>query len=514
MNRWGIILLLAIGTLAGVELRGSTQGTAPTVRTVRGRVILDLNRNGKLDGNEKGIADVLLTDGMQFVRTESDGSYTIKVADDPLVPHKPAQVIAVRWSSGLWPVGQHWFKRVGDIKPGESVDFFLRSDKQRLPFTLVHATDPHNDLIGSDLFRDEIDRLGSQANLCVFTGDLGYMGRDNAEKSFTSIRAFTRAFPVPLLHTPGNHDICDIHTTKWSEDHPLAGYGPYLKYLGPIRWSFDYADVHLVGLDWARIAEDGKLQTGTPDTAIAYLEQDLKFVKPGTRIFVFMHHHHRLDEKFWDVLVKHKVELLLAGHSHRNLDQSRRGVKALTTMNLRGPYRLLVVNEVGHDIVNRCSGCKDPSYHSKHCQLFRPTGATKRGAGQKIIDKAVDGVVSIQGARAGSFEVTAEIEPATAQKFGMRFAPADPKAKPTEIICFDNDLVAGGLRTSAVRGRDQKTFQLTLIAESGKLCIYANGRAQMERPFDPGEKCGVSLFAERGRAFFKNVEVWDFKAAK
>ncbi len=501
IERIRVILVLGLCLTAGEQIRADESAKGIPVTTVKGRVILDVNRDGKRNENEKGIPDILVSDGVRFVRTAADGSYTIEIADDPLIPYRPARVLAVSWPSGLWPVAQRWSVRLSDIKPGQSLDFFLREDKQGLPFTLVHGTDPHNDLRSSDLFRDDINRMGKGVQFCVLTGDLGYMARTNADKSFASIAAFTQAFPVPLFHTPGNHDICDIHTAKWSEQDPLAGYGPYTKSLGPIRWSFDYAGVHIVGLDWARIVDD-KLQTGVPDGVIDWLKKDLGRLRPGTRTLVFMHHHYRHgDDRFWDILVEHKVELLLAGHSHRNLNQTRRGIQALTTMNLCGPYRLLTVHERGHAIVDRCfagTGSAHAHSYAGACKMSE-WKLLKRNHGlhKEVVNLDVTSSSSrIEGLQAKNLEIVAEIEPGTARKYGVRVVPADPKAEPLELVFSGEELQCGDIATAAVTARGQKVTYLRLIVNDGVAHVFANNRVHFQRPFQPAQACTVSLFAD------------------
>lgn len=504
---------LLLGLSLSAHLRADEPAKEVVVATVAGRVILDANRNGSIDEGEKGLPDILVTDGIQFVRTGPDGAYSIKAADDPLIPYKPSQVISISWPTSTWPMGRHWYMRLGDVKPGQSVDFLLRQDKQELPLTFVHGTDPHNNLAGSEPFRDDVDRMDDLVDFCIFTGDLGYAGRDSAN-AFGQMRAFTRQFPIPMLHVPGNHDVVGIHTTEWSKQDAIAGYGLYTEYLGPIRWSFNYAGIHFVGLDWARIAEEGKLQTGVPDIVIDWLKKDLGQLKPGTRTLVFMHHHFRHgDDKFWDVLVEHKVELVVAGHSHRNLDQSRRGVEAFTTMNLAGGYRLVTLHEKGHSYVHRCFGCKNGlDSHSKHCLLRREDYSMKRGAHQEVVAWELNSKEhSVAGLKAKKLEIVAELEPGTAKKYGLRIVADGSKEAPLEIVCNDDLLQVGESKTAAVRSRGEKEYRLHILVDNGAVKVFANRRARIDRPFAPDSPCRVVLFADGGTAVFKKVDVWEIK---
>lgn len=189
---------------------------AETSETVRGRVVLDVNANGQIDPGEKGIVGVAVTDGINFVTTADDGAFQIVPTDDPVIPYKPAQVITMCWPSGKWPTSL-WYRRLADIQPGEELLFGLRDDVQSLPVTIVHGSDPHNNFSPggiSTVWRDEVRRLGGAARFAIVTGDLGYAGIKNADEMFTSVQRYTQGFPIPMFHTPGNHDLVGIHKTE------------------------------------------------------------------------------------------------------------------------------------------------------------------------------------------------------------------------------------------------------------------------------------------------------------
>src|SRR5262245_9148624 len=103
--RWvGPLVLVMLAGFLTVQV-GSQEPrpreTAPAV--VSGRVFLDRNRNGKREADEQGLAGVAVSDGIQFVVTRADGSYELKIAADPLIPHRPAQVVSMSWPSDKWP---------------------------------------------------------------------------------------------------------------------------------------------------------------------------------------------------------------------------------------------------------------------------------------------------------------------------------------------------------------------------------------------------------------------------
>ena len=51
----------------------------------KGRVYSDINKNGKLDKNEKGIASVSVSNGREVVITDKNGNYQLPVGDDNII---------------------------------------------------------------------------------------------------------------------------------------------------------------------------------------------------------------------------------------------------------------------------------------------------------------------------------------------------------------------------------------------------------------------------------------------
>jgi Flp pilus assembly protein TadD len=488
---------------------GSQLPAAEKTRTVRGRVMLDANRNGKIDADEKGLPGVAVSDGVNFVRTEADGSFTIEVADDPVIPFKPAQVIAVSWPSGYWPASL-WYRRMADLGEGDELLFALRKDEQKLPFTMVHSSDPHNNFGGelSRAWREEVRGLGDAARFCIITGDLGYAGEKNADAMFGSLQQYARAFPIPLFYTIGNHDVVGIHKTDWKKQTELHGNGAYTKYLGPIRWSFDYAGVHFVGLDWAREVA-GTIQIGVAPSAVEWLAKDFARLKPGTRIFLFMHSQWSPDGAFWQLLQKYKLELLLAGHSHQHLDVSWADLKMLTTINLRrgAPYRMLHVHKNGHQTVDRCSRLRGDS-HTRHCSLSVPgaLAGLRREHVEPKVDVLDSATTKIGKGNSRWVEISLEIKPEGAKRCGLRIVPAD--GDPIELSCQDNTLVSGPLVIPTVRGAADEPFKLHVHVVNGRIKVRANGRVFFEKPLATDKPVRVELFAEGGRARFSKVNLW------
>ncbi len=329
---------------------------------------------------------------------------------------------------------------------------------------------------------------------------------------FASVADYTRKFPVPLFHTIGNHDVVGIHSTEWKNQSEIHGNGAFTKYLGPVRWSFTYAGVHFVGLDWALIdPKEGTAELGVPDVATEWLRRDLLRQKPGTRAFVFLHQPWSPTDAFWDVLVEHKVEIVLGGHSHRNVDMSRRGITALTTMNLRGPYRTLTIHQDRYEIIDRCLGCKDPSYHSRNCRLKAPELDTlaRRQAHHQLAEIALASKEqALEQLPGDGVEIVARIETGQAKRCGVRIVPSDSPEEVVEIACAGESLFVDGLEIPAVPLPGDAHFDLRVLISSGRLILTSNLRVVYEKPLKLRGPLRAILFAEDGEARFRNIEAW------
>lgn len=500
---------IAILCLAGCLLIAP----ASAAEIVTGIVYIDSNSNGQYDAGEPGVDGAGVTDGVQIVETEQDGFYRFELKDDPVLPLRNTRTVAVIWPSGTWPSGA-WYRRLDAVKAGDKVNFGLLKEEQKLPFAVVHATDPH-DSFRRDfnfLWRQDVGRMGDLVRFAIVTGDLSYMGEQNADKDFADIRQFTRDFPVPLFHTPGNHDIVGIHSTDWRKPTDIHGNGAFTKYLGPIRWSFNYAGAHFFGLDWAKVEPNGSLQLGHPDVAIDWLEADLARLPKGTRIFGFSHQFWTPNPKFLELAKKHKVELLMAGHAHRNMDLTNDGVEYQLTMSLS---KILHVKREGHQLVDYCQGYNlaKPGTHVGHCRLFvLPQFEARRGEHSGLADKRIaSDKHAMPAVKTAACELEAVIVPETAKRFGVRLACGDSPHSRLAVIVEDNRISAGDLVTTAGRRPDDRNVHLHLLWDNGTLEVRCNKRSYFTQPLPGRGPLTMELFAEEGAVALRQVDLWELE---
>ncbi|HUU09380.1 MAG TPA: metallophosphoesterase [Phycisphaerae bacterium] len=406
LRRTSLALVLLVA--ACLSLAGCGQPVARDSHAVpvAGRVFLDGNANGRFDTGEAGLPGVPVTDGVTFVCTGPDGRYAMAAGRDALVGPGGPPIVSVSFPSGTWPV-TGWFRRVDAAADAAAVDFPLRRDAQGVPFVFVHATDPHVPRGGREKFIDfraDMRDLAGVARFCVLTGDLVDLSDSHTfaegTAEFEYLAEQTKVFPMPLFCTAGNHDAAGVNAKPdagWDKAHPMYGYGYYRKVVGPLRWSFDYAGVHFVGIDFSHVDAAGKWQWGSPDSAVAWLAQDLAGVKPGSRVFLFVHSPVGQEPKKGappesrphlppDLLRRYHVTCIFAGHSHRDVAGTYAGIPMTESASLSQifddkdrsvGYRLVQVGQLGMDTFYRATG--DPHAitldYPRHKDAIRPGDA-------------------------------------------------------------------------------------------------------------------------------------------
>jgi hypothetical protein len=493
--------------------------------SVAGRVLVD----------GQGRAGVRVTDGVNFVSTDSSGRYEIEIDPDPLLPYKPARTISVSWPTGIWPVRRTeqgrwaWWIRLMDVKDSQNVDFKFTKVEQSLPLCFGFGTDPHDAMRRRQnlVFTDEVARSAGHVDFSVMGGDLGYLGFGNADKDYTSIAEYTDKFPTILLHLIGNHDIVGIHSKWWSIPHENAGSGAFTKYLNPIRWSFDYAGIHFVGLDWALIDEKGHIQCGTDLSAIDWLEKDLKSLPAGTPAYIVSHQGWSPHQRYYDVCQKYGVKMVLGGHSHRNMFLGvHGGAEFWTKMSL---YTLTYITREGFEFVDRCiykGGRNGWNTHWRHsrrgCALvnaFTPGEKPLVGVADVTLDSASRKLKPLPGATYDLRLGARGAGPRPAARWGLRFKGADGKTREFSYSDKSNMLDLMGLKTyfnPAIPQVDDPSpedewVEMRIIVAPDRVRVLVNSRLHYEKFVKPGELETLEFFAEDGKAEFGRVDMWPHK---
>lgn len=485
-------------------------------------VFLDANSNGRLDAGEEGIADVRITDSVQFTRTGRDGRYAIDISDDPLFPYKPAQVVSMSWPSGKWPTGR-WWARLDQVADPTNVTFGLRDDKQLDSFMFAHITDDHSSGGVVQNWGKHFPLMAETLEFVFETGDLGYATREGAEPMFSNILSNGCTLPVPIFYVAGNHDYVGIHAPEWANGDPLFGGGAWTKYLGPTRWSFDYAGRHFVGIDWVTPQGD-KLECGIPAVALEFLKRDLDLAPAGSDLFVFAHFPNvpaglLSADKFRGVYV-------FGGHSHSYGLWTEGKVIFTTQIALwgAGGCGLVYAGRDGVDFVFRCAGCRWGDWigmakagsHLNLCPLHNfalvlwPQVERVHVEVKKVADKPLAGGETFDWGRLeAAAQAELEITRGDAREVGLKFT-GDQRSV---TLSWDGTwLVCDGIRVPMPLREWEKTMRVRAVVADSVLRLQVNGMYEFSRPL-PAATLKADAFANGGPATINAFAAWRYDPA-
>ena len=242
---------------------------------------------------------------------------------------------------------------------------------QAIPdFTFLHVTDVHAPSSVSEKVIGEIGKLGEvemtpykltakPPSFIVVSGDLTDLG--DRKGAWNTYLSYWKDVRIPVYHELGNHD------GLWfaNRNHMRALYG------GAYYWSFDKFGCHFIGLD-PTIPQD--VRAAITREQLAWLEQDLKSVKPETPVFLVVHHPlndpyfgspYAVDQ-FIDMLRPYNLVAILYGHGHSAVHKVQEGIDTLQGGTTVTP------EPVGFNIVSIQDGILRVAY-----KKFGETAATK-----------------------------------------------------------------------------------------------------------------------------------------
>lgn len=480
-----IISILAAGMTA---MSVTADTSAPDV--VSGKVFIDANNNGVHDNNEKGLAGIRVTDGVGFVITDKDGAYSIGIGADPMIPARSAQTVGICWPTGMWPSGR-WWVRLSKIEDAKAVNFGLRSEEQKIPFVYLHMTDPHEYFNTAHMdFAEFVNAMPPDLKFIIDTGD--------SYRPASAEKPFNRLF----FSTVGNHDTWELPNPP-----PEGRFGAWTDRLGPLRWSFDYAGIHFVGVD---VIEGEKTEP-----MLNWLEKDLAVVPKETRIVLNYHYPDPSGPpRFTKLLKEYRIEVIHGGHDHAyGWSDDMPSVVRAYHWQPPGTCNLAVVSKDRIDIGVYCIGCKKTfDRHSRRCSmdwidhlllsdirsLFTKLHTIDSGPlpGPKTI-KLTDPHVFVK----------ASMDPSGAKRTGIKISGD----KLLEIVFTGDRLIVDGASVPFTLRRGQKTLDLTIFVHHKMLTIWANNYFFMEKRAALTRADEVTLFSEGGAASVKSATVQEVK---
>lgn len=300
----------------------------------KGYVYEDLNKNGKRDKQEKGIAGVAVSNGIQVAATNEQGFYQLPVSSDNIVFISKPVGYQVPLSEKNQP--QYYFIH----KPGGSPASFkykgvapTGSLPKEINFALYAY--PEDDNYTSLIFGDPQPKTEEELSYFAkgvvtevenikgvrFGISLGDLVSDNLDMHHSYIDVMKR-IGLPWYNVMGNHDMNYEATIDSLSDESFEAH------FGPANYSFNYGKVHFLILDDILYPDprDGKgYLGGFRKSQLDYIENDLKLVGKDKLIILSFHiplqqytDTYRIEDRqrLFQILKDFPNTLILSAHTH------------------------------------------------------------------------------------------------------------------------------------------------------------------------------------------------------
>ncbi len=307
------------------------------------------------------IEGVVVSDGVQSVKTDVNGEYSMK--SNMATTRFVMISVPAAYEMPLREQRPQFFRRVPRYSPAVRADFVLtKRAKQSDDFVLAMVGDPQTRGLKTDKaverFRDvvvaDINKYADDVDKDVYAihlGDIVY----NYMTSYDDYLDASATANVPMINVIGNHDYDqrNLFDTKLGT--------PYFEsYIAPQNYSFNIGKMHFVVVNsilYDRQNDNEKYKTGLSNETMAWLESDLKHVPTSTTIVICSHAplFKRSDrfcegnvnyEKYTELLSKYANVYSWAGHIHRNYEYDY----------ATAPEKYASLKNVKSIVVGRCIG--------------------------------------------------------------------------------------------------------------------------------------------------------------
>lgn len=294
--------------------------------------------------DEGPLAGVLVSNGIDVVRTDADGCY--------ILPARPGCRFVHATVPGGFTTDRFFVDGLTEDLADGQIRLRRRVGGSPEHFTFAHITDMHLSTerrclpadLAEDLARlleDGAGKIAGGIDLLVASGDLTAGGKP---EEFAAYRDVIDGIGVPVFHAAGNHD----------DDAEVEGRN-FQDALGPLSYSFDWGAVHFCVYDGEAHARTGAVVAETeeafpyhPSSVDAWLRADLAAQSPGTPVIII--NHFPWGREFYEQWEGCGLVAVLSGHWHCSrrhdtggavhyatpslcfggIDQSRRGYRLFT----------------------------------------------------------------------------------------------------------------------------------------------------------------------------------------
>ena len=299
---------LALGILSFSIVHAQEYGVE---RSIQGKVFIDRNENGLQDKNERGLKDILISNGVDFVKTNAKGEFSIcaKIGQSifPILPSDYG-LVSPKQSS----VVNGLFYYLSPQKQSDQIISFALK-KQHVPtiFKIGAIGDVQVEnaeeltYASKSIFSELMNR--KDINFNIFLGDLV----NNVPELLDDVKNVIEELPQSSWTLVGNHDrnvsnqdaLNDVFNDNFGADN----------------YAFNYGNRHFIVLNnvfaTGKHAYEGRIS----DEQLQFIKNDLSYVNKSTPIIISQHIPMmgvKNREMVFDLLKDYENVLILSGHTH------------------------------------------------------------------------------------------------------------------------------------------------------------------------------------------------------
>ncbi len=295
---------------------------AITLSAHSGKVFVDSNKNGLYDKGERVLKGIMVSDGKNVVKTNSNGVFE-------LPGHSNERFITVTTPTGYKAGNKHYIKIDEDV---DSYDFPLESWNSRIAkdgshkFIQLSDTEIFNTSDQERWAHNVRDYAKNEdVAFIIHTGDICYESGLKAHIKLMN----SKNMGCPVYYCIGNHDL-----VKGDSGEQL-----FESIYGPVWFSFDYGNVHYVVTP---MPYGDHAPSYTEAEVYEWIKNDLALVNKETPIIIFNHDLMSYTEEF--IFKKNNSEKLVLndlnvkgwfyGHWHNHFIRQQGKIKTISTATL------------------------------------------------------------------------------------------------------------------------------------------------------------------------------------
>ena len=280
--------LLASGaSMLAVSQTSFWTATAAAPETARGHVV-ELVR-----GDRRGIAGVLVSNGIDVTRTDRNGAYSLPARDGVFVIKPANWTTPLDLTTGLptfsynhhpsgSPAGMRFGGSTATGPLPTSIDFILQRSPEPKSFTAVLLADPQPaNARELSFLQAAMGKMCARRGL-AFALALGDIAGDNLDIYGDYLKQAAR-LGAPVWHLPGNHDHdCDA-------PHPRNRLDTWRATFGPPTYAFEYAGAIFIMVDNVQPLPGSAYEGRIGLSGLAFIRNLLAFTPEDKLVVVCTH---------------------------------------------------------------------------------------------------------------------------------------------------------------------------------------------------------------------------------